>query len=87
MLMLAAAKRKTSMYKIHLRNHAPPQPIEIAGKLIQTLIVPETPPVQVVETIEEAQNAMRELLAQGILAGDLYAVGYESPVAGSNPIS
>jgi hypothetical protein len=75
------------MYRVHLRNHAPSQPVEVAGKLIQTLIVPETPPLKVVETIEEAQQTMRELLEQGTPPGDLYAVGYDSPVAGSNPIS
>jgi hypothetical protein len=66
-------------YKIHLLNREPPQPIKIAGILIETQIVPETPPLRVVETKEETKGAMRELMAHGILPGDLYAVGYDLP--------
>ncbi len=65
------------MYRIHLENREPPQPVEIAGKLIETHIVPETPPLLVVETKEEAKKVMRKLIAQGIRASELYAVGYD----------
>jgi hypothetical protein len=66
-------------YKIHLVNRELPQPIKIAGLLIETQIVPETPPLRMVETKEEAKAAMRELMAHGMLPGDLYAVGYDLP--------
>jgi hypothetical protein len=66
-------------YKIHLENREPPQPIKVAGILIETQIVPETPPLGIVETKEEAKAAMCELMADGILPGDLYAVGYDLP--------
>jgi len=68
-------------YKIHLRNHAPPTPMEIAGKLIPTLIVPETPPLEEVETLDDAKKAMGKLMEQGTPPGDVYAVGYDSPLA------
>jgi hypothetical protein len=66
-------------YKVHLQNREPPQPIEIGGVFFETRIVPETPPLRVVETKQEAQDVMRELIAQGTLPGDLYAVGYDRP--------
>jgi len=73
-------------YKIHLVNRKPPQPMKIAGILIETQIAPETPPLRVVETREEAKGAMRELMAHGILPGDLYAVGYDlPPIEQANP--
>lgn len=65
------------MYKIHLENPAPPEPIMIAGKLIETHIVPETPPLFVVETKDEAKAVMRKLIAEGVRASKLYAVGYD----------
>jgi hypothetical protein len=47
--------------------------------VIETRIVPETPPLRVVETKEDAQIAMRELMEQGMPPFDLYAVGYDTP--------
>ena len=68
-------------YKIHLANREPPQPIEIAGRFIETQIVPETPPLETVETLEEAKAAILKLIAQGVPAADLYTVGFDFPRA------
>jgi hypothetical protein len=64
-------------YKIHLENREPPRGLEIAGKVVETQIVPETPPLCIVETNEEAKEVMRELIAQGIRRSELYAVGHD----------
>jgi hypothetical protein len=66
-------------YRVHLRNRAAPQPIEIAGVLIETRIVPELPPLETVETLEDANGVMRRLMAEGTPAGDVYAVGWDTP--------
>ena len=71
------------MYRIHLENRERPRPIKIAGKLIETYIVGETPPLLVVETKDEAKEAMRKLVAQGIRASELYAVGNDPPLTES----
>jgi hypothetical protein len=71
------------MYKIHLENREPPQPIKIAGRLIETHTVPETPPLLVVETKDDAREAIQTLIAQGIPASELYAVGYDPLLAES----
>ncbi len=66
-------------YEVHLRNRETPQPINVAGVLVATRIVPETPPLQIVETVEDARKAMAELIAQGAPLGDIYAVGWDAP--------
>lgn len=63
-------------YKVHLLNKER-GPVRIAG--FDTQIVTETPPLQVVDTKEEAQQAMLELIAQGVRPFDLYAAGYDYP--------
>jgi hypothetical protein len=67
-------------YEVHLQNREPPQPIRVAGSLVETRIVPETPALRVVDTKEDAQAVMREMIAQGVRPGDLYAVGYDWPI-------
>jgi hypothetical protein len=68
-------------YKIHLQNRESPQPIRVAGQLIETQIVPETRPLREVETKEEAEEVMRGLIAGGTPPSTLYAVGYDWPLA------
>ena len=66
-------------YRVHLRNRETPKPINIAGVLIDTRIVPETPALQIVETIDDAKTAILGLVKQGVPLGDLYAVGWDHP--------
>ena len=42
-------------------------------------IVSELPALMTVETLGDAKMAMRRLMAQGTLAGDVYAVGWDAP--------
>jgi len=64
-------------WKIH------PQNIKklIGGNLPGAHIVPELPPLLIVETQEQAKEAMARLIAEGAQPGDLYAVGYDYPLA------
>jgi hypothetical protein len=65
-------------YKVHLENREPPQDFVFAGKLFKTHVVPETEPLFVVETKEEAKEAMQRLIEQGVRPGSIYSVGYDS---------
>ena len=64
------------MWKVHLVNREPPEPFWFLGRLIESHIIPETEPLRIVETQEQAREVMRELIAQGTRAAELYAVGF-----------
>jgi hypothetical protein len=78
--MLGGKQMECSMpYKIHLRNRATPKPVEIAGMLIETRIVPELPPLMTVETLDDAKRAMCSLMVSGARGDEFYAVGWDAP--------
>ena len=60
------------MYKIHRENH-----VQLSG----SHIVPETDPLAVVDTLEQAKEMMFSLIRNGVRPGDRYAVGFDSPTA------
>jgi hypothetical protein len=64
-------------YKIHAENREPAPEFWIGGKPFATHIIPETAPLFEVETVEEVEAALRDLVARGIK--DVYAVGYNWP--------
>lgn len=61
-------------WKIH-RENANAKPI--GGTRPWAHIVPETPPLLIVETQDEAKAAMARMIADGMRPCDLYAVGYD----------
>jgi hypothetical protein len=78
--MLGAKQSEGYMWKVHLVNREPPKPFWFLGRLIESHVIPETEPLRVVPTQEQAQEVIRELIAQGRGASDLYAVGFDLPM-------
>jgi hypothetical protein len=71
------------VWKIHLENKEPALEFTIGGKPFASHIIPETAPLATVNTQEEAKQVMQDLIAQGIRAEDIYAVGFELPSTAS----
>jgi hypothetical protein len=62
------------MFNIHV-GHKKQEPCDAFP--FGSHILTENEPVQIVETGEQAKEAMRQLIAQGVNRGEIYATGFE----------